>query len=43
MPVGLVDFSTHDEFEMGNRKWIQPQKLIAAIGQAGHKNVKVRW
>jgi S-formylglutathione hydrolase len=39
IPNGLVDFGTHDEFKAG----LQPQALIDAIGEGGHKNVKFRW
>lgn len=39
LPDGLVDFGTHDEFMKG----LQPQALIDAIGEGGHKNVKFRW
>lgn len=39
MPNGLIDFGTHDEYMKG----LEPQALINAIGEAGHKNVQFRW
>jgi S-formylglutathione hydrolase len=39
MPNGLVDFGTHDEY----MKVLQPQALIDALGESGHKNIKFRW
>lgn len=39
IPNGLVDFGTHDEYMTS----LQPQALIDALGEGGHKNVKFRW
>lgn len=39
IPNGLIDFGTHDEYKQS----LQPQALIDAIGEAGHKNVQFRW
>ena len=40
VPVGLVDFATHDEYQ----KDLMPELLIQALGETGHnKNIKVRW
>lgn len=39
LPNGLIDFGTHDEYIKG----LEPQTLIDAIGEAGHKNVSLRW
>jgi len=39
MPNGLIDFGTHDEY----MEALEPQTLIDAIGEAGHKNVNFRW
>lgn len=39
LPVGLVDFGTSDEYI----KDLEPHKLINALGQGNHTNVKFRW
>ena len=39
LPVGLVDYGTHDEYT----KIMEPQLLINALGNGGHSNVTFRW
>jgi len=39
LPNGLVDFGTHDPYNAS----LMPKILIDAIGNNGHKNVKLRW
>lgn len=39
LPVGLIDFGTHDEY----RTDLKFELLIEALGSGNHKNVKYRW